>query len=200
MSEVVRQESPLTERIPSRSQSATPAEAGVILREAPRYGYLNLRGSPDEAAFGDAVEAALGIRVPLAPNTTAETERYAAFWLGPNEWYLRTEPDAGAETAAVLEGALAEVSAAVNDGSSGVATLALEGAHARHVLEKGCTLDLHPRVFGVGQCAQTLLAKAAVIIRPTGDGYELIVRRSFADYLYAWIADAADEFAMAVRD
>ncbi len=73
----------------------------------------------------------------------------------------------------------------------------LAGARARDVLAKGCTIDFHPQVFQAGQCAQTALAKANVLIglldaSPT---YEIIVRRSFADYLERWLRHAAREYS-----
>ena len=63
------------------------------------------------------------------------------------------------------------------------------------VLREGCSLDFHPRVFRPGLCAQTTVAKAGVLIyyvdqEPTID---LIVRRSFAEYLALWLQDAALE-------
>lgn len=198
MFDVAREESPLIERMPSDVPASSPVDAGVTLREPPRYGYLNLRGSPDDAAFLDAVAVALGCRPPLEPNTVSAGDAVSAIWLGPDEWYLRTAHGAESGTAATLDQALAGQHAAVNPVGSGLATLELGGAHARDVLEKGCTLDLHPRAFAEGQCAQTLLAKANVLLCPRGaqPAYEIVVRRSLADYLFAWLTDAADEFGM----
>ena len=60
------------------------------------------------------------------------------------------------------------------------------------MLAKGCTLDLHPREFGPGQCAQTGLGKAAVLLATSEpDAWAIIIRRSFADYLCRWLANAA---------
>jgi len=57
---------------------------------------------------------------------------------------------------------------------------------------KGCPLDLHPRVFEPGCCAQSRLARTLVTIVQidASPRYELIVRRSFADYLWQWLHDA----------
>lgn len=198
MFDPARQESPLIERMPSDAPASAPADAGVTLREPTRYGYLNLRGSPDDAAFLDAVAVALGCRPPLEPNKVSAGDAVSAIWLGPDEWYLRTAHGAERDTAVTLEQALAGQHVAINPVGSGLATLEFGGAHARDVLEKGCTLDLHPRAFGEGQCAQTLLAKANVLLCPRGaqPAYEIVVRRSLADYLFAWLTDAADEFGM----
>ena len=76
--------------------------------------------------------------------------------------------------------------------SGGQTVIGLRGAEAAQVLAKGCTLDLHPRALKGGDCAQTRLAKANVLLHrlPEGDGFEITVRRSFADYLWRWLADA----------
>ena len=67
---------------------------------------------------------------------------------------------------------------------------------ARELLEFGCPIDLHPRVFGPGRCAQTLLARANALIWHVADEPEdtwrLFVRPSFAAYVAAWLADAGD--------
>lgn len=200
MSDQIRPQSPLIERVHQERRAASPADAGVRLQELPFTGYINLRGDPGDASFLKAVREAAGLELPLEPNTFAEADGYRAVWLGPDEWYLVTP--AGEEPPLVekLESALADRHVAINDLSSGLTTVRLGGPSARDLLEKGCTLDLHPRSFGSGQCAQTLVAKAGVLILCTGDEptYELVVRRSFADYLFVWLEDGAIEFGLAV--
>jgi sarcosine oxidase subunit gamma len=67
----------------------------------------------------------------------------------------------------------------------------------REVLAKDCPLDLHPRAFGAGRCAQTRLAKAAVLLRPlAGDAIEIIVRRSFTDYFWLWLQEACRDLGL----
>jgi sarcosine oxidase subunit gamma len=43
-------------------------------------------------------------------------------------------------------------------------TLLVSGPAARAVLERGCTLDLHPRSFTAGHCAQTTFARALMTL------------------------------------
>jgi sarcosine oxidase subunit gamma len=47
----------------------------------------------------------------------------------------------------------------------------------------------------VGECAQTLIAEVGVTMRQIDDtpSFELIVRRSLAEYLCAWLIDAAQK-------
>src|SRR5262249_61660820 len=64
----------------------------------------------------------------------------------------------------------------------------------RALLAAGCGLALPPRVFRPGQCAQTLFARMPIILDQTGADppqYRLLVRRSYARWLAAWLIDAA---------
>lgn len=201
MSEGIREESPLVERITPERKAASPEDAGVTLRERPFLGYINLRGDADDSAFLEAVRDIVGVDLPLEPNTIIEGAQRTTIWLGPNEWYVVTLAGMERELVARLEEALAGRHFAVNDVTGNYTTIVLAGPRAREVLEKGCTLDLHPRAFTSGQCAQTLLAHAGMLVRPQGDGsFELVVRRSFADYVFVWLEDAAEEYGMAVAD
>jgi sarcosine oxidase subunit gamma len=77
------------------------------------------------------------------------------------------------------------------DVSANRTTIELWGAAAREVLASGCAIDLHPRAFGSGRCAQTLIARAGVILHQFTDEprYRLYVRPSFARYLAEWLTD-----------
>ncbi|TDV57381.1 sarcosine oxidase subunit gamma [Actinophytocola oryzae] len=116
-----------------------------------------------------------------AANTAIRWEEHDVLWLGPSEWL-------------VLDGPPLELPNGV-DVSANRTTIELSGPHARDILEKGCTLDLHPRSFSAGNCAQTTLARTQVILWQTTDEptYHLLVRNSFAHYLAAWLTDAAAE-------
>lgn len=75
-------------------------------------------------------------------------------------------------------------------------TIDIAGPYARDVLAHGCSLDLHPRAFGPGRCANTQLAKAQTVLQqldqtPT---FRVHVRASFAEYLGRWLLDACTEY------
>ncbi len=167
--------------------------AGAVISERPLLGHLNLRGDPVDGGFTSAAAGVLGFGLPTEPNTTGGKGGLLALWLGPDEWLVVTPPDVQTRLADSLEAALQGVHASVTDVTGGQTVITLSGPSAREVLAKGCPLDLHPAVFGPGACAQTLLAKANVTIRCVDDSpsFELIVRRSFADYAALWLHDAA---------
>ncbi len=199
MSEAIGRESPLAQFFAGRPADG-PADAEVTLTERPFLAHLNLRGDPSIQGFLDAAETVLGASLPLEPNIVAGGRDLAILWLGPDEWLVIAPRDRTGLDSELRE-ALDGQRHALTDVSGGQTVVSLAGDRARDVLAKGCTLDLHPRIFGPGRCAQTLVAKANVAIWQTDDtpSYDLIVRRSFADYLAHWLTDASREYGMVVR-
>ena len=165
-----------------------------MIRRSPLDGVAlsgGVRELPFRAQFSVRTQAP-GSSLPTKPNTVAGDASQAALWLGPDEWLVVGPP--GSEAA--LETDLRATGATVVDVSANRTTLEIRGLRARELLEFGCPIDLHPRVFGPGRCAQTLLARANVLIWFVADDpepvYRLLVRPSFAAYIAAWLADAAD--------
>ena len=166
------------------------ADVALELRGAVRQ--INLRGDPGNDGFRKSAETALGQPLPAEPNTTT-AGTHTICWLGPDEWLVLAEGPDAAGLARVLEQALSQHDAAANDVSGGQVLMRLTGSGVRRLLAKGCTLDFHPRVFRPGTCAQSGLAKANVLIRlgDDPDSFDVVVRRSFADYLLRWLRHAA---------
>ncbi len=200
MRSVLQRESPLSQCDFSQRPLGRDGEAGVSLLERAFCGHFNLRGDPKDADFRGVVQRATGVALPLRANTVSQDEQMTALWLGPDEWLLVTPPDQAIELKTRLGDALEGTFSALNDIGGGQTIICVSGAKASEALAKGCTLDLHPRAFGPGQCAQTHLAKAIVVIRPLASNllaYDVVVRRSFADYLWRWLEDAAAEYGLA---
>jgi sarcosine oxidase subunit gamma len=158
---------------------------------------LNLRGDADSGKFRRIVRHELRIDLPQEPNTMASKNandvEHALLWLGPDEWLVKST-QAATTLAPTLQSALAVEFAAVTDVSSAYAVFRLTGSRVPAVLQAGCPLDLHPRVFAEGQCAQSHFFKAQILLwREPGEGGEWIVtfRRSFADYAIHMLQDAA---------
>lgn len=171
---------------------ADASTAGLSLAERPFLAMVNLRV---DAAGAQRVGAALGFPLPVAPNTVTEGGPRSALWLGPTEWLVVGPGGDAPELVALLNNALGDEPGSVVDVSANRTTIEVGGPHARELLEKGCALDLHPRAFNSGRCAQTILARAQVVLWQTTDGYRLLVRGSFAGYLADWLVDAAGEFS-----
>ena len=193
--------SPLDHYVKTTRGAASGGSAGVVISEGPFLGHLNLRGDPSDGSFIGAVEGALGFALPVEPNIVSDGDEKQVLWLGPDEWLIITPRDEQAVVADALVEALAGVFASVTDVTGGQTVITVSGGRAREVLAKGCSLDLHPRTFGEGQCAQTLVAGAGVTLRWAGPepSFELIVRRSFAEYLALWLHDASLEYGIVVE-
>ena len=176
-----------------------PGDAGVVLCERRFRAKLNLRGKPVKK-FLEAAANALGLELPKTPNTTASGGNLTVLWLGPDEWLVTGPPNREGEIAEDLRTALAGRHCAVTDVTEGRTVIGLSGPHARDVLMKGCPLDVHAREFKPGDCAQSTLAKATIILHQISDApaYDIYVERSFASYLWGWLEVAALEYGLAV--
>jgi sarcosine oxidase subunit gamma len=167
------------------------------LSERPFLELVNVRGDTRDAAFMQAVEGVIGCRPPEKANTIVRGNGYDMLWLGPDEWLVRSAMAHDATRTAPLQGklgaAFAGVFASAVDIGSGYTVLEISGTRTREVLVRGCPLDLHPTLFGEGQCAQTHYFKASMTLLPTGaDSFDIVVRRSFADYFVKIMLDAAE--------
>ena len=140
----------------------------------------------------------LGLDLPTIANTWVPTETGRAVWLGPDEWLLSSTTETPEEFEARVRAAVLPLGGSATDVSAQRIGLRLTGARVRDLLAKGCSIDLHPRVFGRGSSAQTMLGQAGVVLlglSDAGDDYVVLVRSSFAGYLADWLLDAALEFS-----
>lgn len=177
-----------------------PADPGLRLAEIAHEAKLNLRGDFGDAGFTAAVSGVLGLGLPTRPGVAA-ADGLAALWLGPNEWLVVGGVDREADLAARLGDALAGHHAAVTNVTDNWTVFALSGPKALDVLSKGCPLDLHRRAFPAGSVAQSVVCHADVILHRLDDAdgaprLRVYVRRSFAQYLWDWLADAGQEYGV----
>jgi len=191
MSDLFQQESPLVQ-----IELGEPVGNAPLIEEKPFLGYVNLRGRSDNTKFLAGALKVLGCEPPTTANTVIESGDYRIYWLGPDEWLIVTPAGGQSQLKAELLSAMKDAFCSVVDNSSGLTMIHVSGEHAAALLATDCPLDLHPREFKHGQCAQTRLAKAGMTLSPLLDnsGFEVIIRRSFADYLLLWLQEAAIAF------
>jgi sarcosine oxidase subunit gamma len=154
---------------------------------------IDLRGDPRDATFLASAEAALGIALPIAPNTVAAGAHCEALWLGPDEWLLACAgPAAIDERMPINRGFLTDV-------SHGRTAWRVSGPRTLDFLAKGCSLDLHVRTFGPGTCAQTALAHVGILLhRRAAENFDIYCARSYAGHLWHWLTGSAAEFGYEV--
>ena len=174
-------------------------ERQVRVSERPFTTMVSLRVDLTSLA-AEAIERVLGTPLPRTGGDVGSHGQHSVLWQGPDEWLVVSRMSADALVAALRAG-VADAHAAVVDVSANRTVIELEGAAARAVLQKGCPLDLHPRVFGPGRAVTTTLAKVPLVLWQAGpDSYLLLPRTSFADYVARWLLDAGQEFASDFQD
>ena len=200
MSKIPAAKSAIEKELNSIPTFKKPNEPCVLISEKRFKDQINLRIDPSEDGNLDAVANILGMEVPIEPNVVNSNGDVSVLWLGPDEWLILTTECYPNSMSDRLSKRLVSKVLSIVDMSGGQTVINLDGPNAMNILAKGCTLDLHPKVFGDGKCAQTIIAKTGVIIRKidNSQSYDLIVRRSYAEYLVLWIKDAAREYGLAV--
>ncbi|MCE0732319.1 sarcosine oxidase subunit gamma family protein [Halomonas sp. G15] len=194
-------ESPLSVAFDTGSVPAATSGSRVLLKEQAFLGHLILRGGA--IVLDEAVRKVLGISLPGQPlglALDASGER-SVQWLSPDEWLVIVPGGEELDIEQRLRDALGDAHYAIVDVSGGQTLVELSGEKARELLMKSTPYDVHPEAFPVGKGVTTVFAKANLILRrPTEERWELVLRRSFADYVYRWILDAGAEYAIGVEE
>jgi len=172
---------------------------GIALRELPFPTVADLRCRA-EADLIARLGPALGFDAAPSLGESRGNGEATLARLGPDEWWLI----AGENRGDLIEAARAALdggAAAVTEIGEGLCAIEASGPRVWDLLAKGCPLDLDAERLAVGRCAQSLLSKADLFLlrRPALDGTPcllLIVRRSFADYAWRWLASAAQEYGL----
>lgn len=206
---------PLSKLALASRSSGARAEAPVHLWELPRRTMVTLRLDPRDTGLVERAETALGLALPQQPNTlTTDAKDGFVLWTSPDEFMIDLPGDPVAQGAAAagaaarieaLSGALAADFASVVEVSDQMAGIGLGGSHWREVWSKVSALDLHESQFAPGACAQTLAAKSNVLLyapdlRSDAVGQiRLYTRRSFSQYLFLRLEDAAQEYGLTLQ-
>ncbi|NHI01735.1 sarcosine oxidase subunit gamma [Oceanimonas sp. MB9] len=170
----------------------------VVLREKAFLGHLVLRGNAGNELFAKTVEKVLGVALPTLACSSVENDKVLVQWLAPDEWLIITE---GGQEGRLQQSLREQLSGhyAITDVSGGQTVLELSGPKAEMVIRKSCPYDVHPSSLPTGKCVGTVFAKAGVLLRRTGaDSFELVIRRSFSDYLWMWLQDASREYGLVI--
>jgi len=195
----VRAESPLYHAELDKLAARNPRAGGVLLRELKLLGHLTLRGSQQNASFMNGCAEVLGLALPTQPLSSVDNGSISIRWISPDEWLVVLPANQAYEVEQGLRAAIEGHFSVVNV-SGGQTLIELSGPNARDVLKKCTPLDVHPGQFPVGKVAGTVFAKSTALIRRSGeDSWELVVRRSFADYIWLWLQDASREYGLVIK-
>ena len=183
--------------LPKLAQQAN-AECGVSLEELQQVGLLVLR-SRDCEAMRSALSSALQMDLPATLNST-QKDGMCVRWIAPDEWLLSCPLANAFKIEVALRDAAGSASIAITNVSGGFSTLVLHGGNVLDVLQKSTAYDVHPDNFVPGKVVNTVFAKAQVCLRCVDKGrYEIMVRRSFADYVWHWLQVASAEYGLRIE-
>ena len=161
----------MTARSPLAERSADLGRVGA--RELAFLSQIDVRVDPAGAAT-------LGF--PTDPNT-ATSGGHDVLWLGPDEWLIVGVPGATTAIMHELEASLSGLHCSVVDVSANRAVIELAGPSRHDLLSSACPIDLHPRSWGDGRCAQSVFGAAQVLLHEREGVTRLFVRPSFTDYV-----------------
>jgi sarcosine oxidase subunit gamma len=177
---------------------AAPVDAskGVWANEIPLQGYISLRGSAQDAAFVAGASHALGCALPVVPCTFAATPLLKVLWLSPDEWMIVCPRERLAALLRDLEQAFAGVRSQVADNSGGYTQILLKGRNAPDVLSHTSVYDL--AALADGRVVGTTFGKSSLYLHREQAGFTLLLRRSFADYIWRYLERAATPYGFGV--
>ena len=162
---------------------------GAWANEIPLLGYISLRGNSQNAAFVNAVNSALNVELPTQPCSMVYKAWGSILWLSPDEWLITCKRDQRASLQQSLETALTSIHSQVVDNSGGYTTVLLKGKNASDVLHHCTVYDLN--MLQTDKVVGTTFGKLSLYLHQHEDGYNLVFRRSFADYIWRYLERSA---------
>ena len=170
-----------------------PEGPGVKIVERHGLQLLHLAGDFNNSIFPTFVRSALGLPLPQVVGEIREGTGIRILWLAPNRWLVVSETSLNFDQ---LEGI-----AAINNLSGGRTTLRLSGRNVRDLLQKGCPVDLNPKVFTAGHAYSTLLGQINIIIDCiAADVFDVYVSSSYDQFFRIWLVEAALEFGVQIAN
>ncbi|MER9967154.1 sarcosine oxidase subunit gamma [Mesorhizobium sp. M0060] len=179
---------PSVERRPALAGQSLSA-TGVTLAVRPPAERISLR-APDASIA--ALSKALGVALPQRPKTSAAKAGRTALWLGPDEWLVIDESgkDPLADCAKI-----SVPHSAVGISHRNVA-VSVTGPAAAATINAGCPQDLSLDAFPVGAASRTILGKVEIVLlRTAADAFRVECWRSFSDYVFTFLSEAARDAA-----
>ena len=191
IAEAIRR-SPLADYADRFAALSKATDSALSIRELPFVSQVNLRSDPRDAGLMQRLATAIGLALPIAPNTVTSGKDRRALWLAPDEWLVVGPDGQQGAIEQELRNGLNGAFGSVTDVSANRTILEIRGANARELLARGVYVDLDADVFVADSCVQTLLAKAQIIIDRLGNdqAIRLYIRSSFSSYVATWLLDA----------
>jgi sarcosine oxidase, subunit gamma len=180
-----------------RSDPVAPAvwrSASLCIQELPDCSCLRMQWLEDVPALRARIVAVTGMALP-GPGLLARDGVRELVWLAPREW-LWLLPGGDEQGLLSLVESLDDGLVVLTPAGASLVGIGLSGPDARALLATSCGIDLHPDAFVAPCAASTRLAQLPVLLKQSlpGDSFQMLVDRSHAAWLWAWLLDAAIEF------
>ena len=189
-------QSPLQHFNLSAKQAAMTDTNGVWAHEITLLGYIHLRGNAQNNDFLTAVKKATGMDLPTAACSLSAAASMTILNLSPDEWMLICPREQHATLQHALASALTGIHSQVLDNSGGYTSVLLQGKQAVDALQHCTVYNLH--ALTPNKVVGTTFGKSSVIMYRVDNGFCLILRRSFADYIWRYLARAAAPYGFGI--
>lgn len=190
--------SPLDGVAPASHTSSSATATRIEIKECADHGYITLRGKPSNLEFLAATARILGGDLPLAPCSVVCHGDIEVLWLSPDEWLLVTARTNITALTTQLSDALKGIHAQVVDNSGGYTQVEISGTATRDVLSHCTVYDLDQ--LREGRVVGTTFGKVTAYLRRDGDRTVVLLRRSFADYIWLILVGAAKPYGSGFTD
>lgn len=171
----------------------TAARERVALADVSAVGKLVIQGT--------AIDEVLAGHFGAAPANPTDLVPFDGGWItrmNRYEYYAVLPLDRLEETVGALRAAFAGRHAHVTSLTHGRDAIAVIGPRARETLSKLCALDFHARAFPNYTAQISNVAKVTALIarvdRAGVRSYEIHLDRSYSEYVWTIVLDAAQEF------
>lgn len=169
---------------------------GVWANEIPLLAYISLRGSSADRGFVEKVTTATGVPLPLDPCTFAEINGVRVLWTSPDEWMIICARPRAGELMSGLKAGLQGIRSQVADNSGGYTQVLLRGRNALDLLRHASVYNF--AALQKGRIVGTTFGKSSVYAHRSGDGFCLLMRRSFADYIWRYLVRASAPYGLGI--
>ena len=175
-------------------------EVALALEEMGLLGHLVLRCCPDNSAQVAAFERAVGLSLPVSPLRAASAGDRVVRWISPDEWLITTPSAQAFAIETQIHGTMPGHYSLV-DVSGGFTVYRVSGPRVPELLKRCVSVDLHIAKFPVDKVVSTVFAKhQAIVHRGAEDAFELVVRRSYAEYLWRWLHNVAQQVVLVANE
>ncbi len=169
---------------------------GVWANEVALLGYISLRGNSQNSAFATAFQQATGSALPTQTCELSYHHWGSVLWLSPDEWLIICKRSLHAELLQKLQTAMQDIHSQVVDNSGGYTAVILRGKEAEQTLQHCTVYDVE--TLATGRVVGSTFGKSSVILHKLEDGYFLVFRRSFADYIWRYLERSATPYGFGV--